>query len=118
MAGSLSQTWQARRNAQGLTQITIGSRQLADLEMLAAGAYSPLTGFMARTDYLGVVNDMHLSNGLPWSMPITFAVPSEQAATLKEGSEIALVDAEGRLQAVMKLDEKYRYDKQHEASKV
>ena len=107
-----------QEHAQGLTQITIGSRQLADLEMLAAGAYSPLTGFMARTDYLGVVNDMHLSNGLPWSIPITFAVSSEQAATLKEGSEIALVDAEGRLQAVMKLDEKYRYDKQHEASKV
>jgi len=107
-----------QEHARGLAQITVGSRQLADLEMLGVGAYSPLTGFMARTDYLSVVNDMHLSNSLPWSIPITLPISSEQAATLKEGSEIALVDGEGGLQAVMRLDEKYRYDKQLEASKV
>ncbi len=107
-----------QEHARGLAQITVGSRQLADLEMLAVGAYSPLTGFMTCTDYLSVVNDMHLSNGLPWSIPITLPISSEQAATLKEGLEIALVDVEGGLQAVMRLDEKYHYDKQLEASKV
>src|SRR5438552_6447199 len=60
-----------RERAKGLPQVEIGSRQLADLEMLAIGAYSPLGGFMTRADYLGSVNDMHLSNGLPWSVPIT-----------------------------------------------
>ncbi|MBV8821731.1 MAG: sulfate adenylyltransferase, partial [Ktedonobacteraceae bacterium] len=67
-----------QEQAKGLARITIGSRQLADLEMLAIGAYSPLLGFMTQADYLGVVNDMHLSNDLPWSIPITLATTPEQ----------------------------------------
>jgi sulfate adenylyltransferase len=107
-----------QERASNLPQLEVGSRQLADLEMLAIGAYSPLRGFMTRADYLGSVNDMHLSNGLPWSVPITLSTTSEQAATLKEGSEIALVNAQGTLQAIMTIEEKFDYDKQLEASKV
>jgi len=107
-----------QERARGLPEITVGSRQLADLEMLAIGAYSPLSGFMKRADYLGVVNNMHLENGLPWSVPITLSITSEQATSLKEGSQVALVNEQGTLQAVMLLEEKYGYDKQHEASKV
>ncbi len=107
-----------QERAQHLTQIVVGSRQLADLEMLAIGAYSPLTGFLTQADYLSVVKTMHLSNGLPWSVPITLAVTSEQAATLKEGEQVALVDAGGTLQAVLTLEEKFHYDKQLEAEKV
>ncbi len=108
--------WQAR--AKSLPQVTMSSRQLADLEMLAIGTYSPLTGFMTRSDYISVVQHMHLSNGLPWTLPITLAVTREQASDLREGSHIALVDAGGTLQAVMTLLEKYSYDKRLEASKV
>src|SRR5579883_2345642 len=81
--------------ARSLPRVTVGSRQLADLEMLANGAYSPLTGFMGQADYLSVVKTMHLSNGLPWSIPITLATTTEQARTLKEGAQIALVDDKG-----------------------
>jgi sulfate adenylyltransferase len=104
--------------AHRLPQIPIGSRHLADLEMLATGAYSPLGGFMTKADYLECVKHMHLSNGFPWSVPITFPVTAEQAAILKEGSQIALVDAEGTLQAVMTIEEQYGYDKQLEAAEV
>ena len=107
-----------RDRARSLPQVEVGSRQLADLEMLANGAYSPLHGFMTRADYLGSVNDMHLSNGLPWSIPITLPVSTEQAESLKEGIQIALVNAHGALQAVMTVEEKFGYDKEHEASKV
>lgn len=104
--------------AEALPQLVVGSRQLADLEMLANGAYSPLTGFMGQADYLSVVNTMHLENGLPWSIPITLAVQPEQAANLKEGHEAALVNAQGALQAVLTIQEIYTYDKQLEARKV
>lgn len=107
-----------RQRAHSLPQITIGSRQLADLEMLANGAYSPLGGFMLHDDYLGVVNEMHLSSGLPWSVPITLAVTTEQADALHIGEQITLVNESGVLQAVMTLAEKYGYDKQLEARKV
>ncbi|HEY4384173.1 MAG TPA: sulfate adenylyltransferase, partial [Ktedonobacteraceae bacterium] len=90
----------------------------ADLEMLAIGAYSPLHGFLNRADYLSVVRDMHLSNGLPWSIPITLSVSTQQAAELNEGQQVALVDAQGELKAVLTLEEKYTYDKQLEARSV
>jgi sulfate adenylyltransferase len=104
--------------AYSLPQIEIGSRQLADLELLANGAYSPLTGFLTRADYLSVVETMHLSNGLPWSIPITLAVSSEQAAQIKEGQYVALVDEGKELQAVLLVQEKYSYDKRLEARQV
>lgn len=104
--------------ARGLPRITVGSRQLSDLEMLANGAYSPLSGFMTRDDYLGVVDTMHLANGLPWSIPITLSITTEQAKNLKEGQRVALLNEQGTLQAVMTITEKYGYDKQHEASNV
>ena len=104
--------------AKELQQITIGSRQLADLEMLAIGAYSPLRGFMNHADYLSVVNTMHLDNGLPWSIPITLSTSEEQARNLTPGSQIALVNAEGAIQAILTLEEKYSYDKQLEARQV
>src|SRR5689334_19109565 len=107
-----------QERAQRLPQIVIGSRQLADLEMLANGAYSPLGGFMTRDDYLSVVNDMHLSNGLPWSIPITLAVTTEQAEAIELDSQVALVDSQGALQAVMTVAEKFGYDKQLEARNV
>jgi len=107
-----------QEKAKSLPHVTIGSRQLADLEMMAIGAYSPLGGFMGREDYLGVVNDMHLSNGLPWSIPITLSTSAAQAEALNVGSQLALVNEQGTLQAVMTLHEKYGYDKKLEARKV
>ena len=107
-----------QEQARSLPCIQVGSRQLADLEMLANGAYSPLGGFMTRADYLSIVQTMHLSNGLPWTIPVTLPVRSEQAATLKEGDRVALVNAQGLLQAMLLIEEKYPYDKQLEASQV
>jgi sulfate adenylyltransferase len=107
-----------KERAQSLPQLVISPRQISDLELLANGAYSPLHGFLTVDDYRSVVETMHLSNGLPWSLPITLAVSEEQAAQLKEGEEVALVTSQGELQALLLLEEKYRYDKWHEAQKV
>ncbi len=107
-----------RDQARSFPQLVVGARTRADLEMLAVGAYSPLNGFMHQADYLRVVKEMHLSSGLPWSIPITLATSSEQAATLKLGSNLALVDEQGTVQAVMRLEERYGYDKAQEARQV
>jgi len=117
MASATEQT-ALLEQAKNFPQITIGSRQLADLEMLAIGAYSPLRGFMTQADYLGVVNNMHLSNGLPWSIPITLSTSEELAQNLTPGSQIALVNTQGTVQAVLTLEEKYTYDKHLEARQV
>src|ERR687885_2683743 len=67
------------QRAQELPKVTLGTRTLSDLEMISTGVFSPLTGFMDREDYESVVETMHLSNGLVWSMPITLSASEDEA---------------------------------------
>lgn len=101
-----------------LPVVQIDERAVSDLELIAIGGFSPLTGFMEQADYLSVVNEMHLTNGLPWSIPITLPVSEAIAEPLKEGSLIRLDDPTGQFVGVLHLTQKYRYDKMHEALHV
>ncbi len=107
-----------RSRAAELPAISLSARSLSDLELLAIGSYSPLTGFMTQADYAPVVRDMHLASGLPWPMPITLAISGDEAGALKEGDEVALADESGRLFAVLEVQEKFGYDKRLEARQV
>jgi sulfate adenylyltransferase len=100
--------------AKSLPRLTLGLRPLSDLEMLAVGAFSPLTGFMTRRDYQGVVKDMHLRNGLPWSLPVTLSASKEVAKRI-DGKQAALADEAGNVLAVMDVEEAFEYDKREEA---
>ncbi len=99
-------------------QVMLSDVSLSDLELIATGVVSPLTGFMKQVDYLSVVKDMHLSNGLPWSIPITLPVSAETAEKLKTGQDVALTDAAGKVIGLLELAEKYTYDKASEAQNV
>jgi sulfate adenylyltransferase len=96
----------------GLERVTITSREASDLDMLASGALSPLEGFMGREDYERVVEDMHLSSGLPWALPVCLAV-----AAAPTGERVALADDSGRLLAVLDVEEVFSYDRQREAER-
>ncbi|HEY9624060.1 MAG TPA: sulfate adenylyltransferase [Crinalium sp.] len=104
--------------AEGLPRIQIDERTESDLVMIAIGAFSPLTGFMEQADYESVVNHMHLTNGLPWSIPITLSVSEDVANSLQEGGLVRLDNAAGRFVGVLELTQKYHYDKVHEAIHV
>jgi sulfate adenylyltransferase len=104
--------------ADNLPSVQLDIRAVSDLQMIAIGAFSPLTGFMNQKDYNGVVAEMHLANGLPWSVPITLSVEEEVANPLKEGNLIRLDSPEGDFIGVLQLTEKYHYDKQKEAINV
>jgi sulfate adenylyltransferase len=106
------------REAAELPKVSLGPRTISDLQMISTGVFSPLEGFMLREDYESVVEDMRLSDGLAWSLPITLATDEDTARTLKEGSEVALVNGDGEPIATMLLRERYRYDKEHEARTV
>jgi sulfate adenylyltransferase len=107
-----------RQRLTGLHSVRLSDRQLSDLEMIAIGGFSPLEGFMNQADYKGVVEDMHLAGGLPWSMPITLAVSADNASALREGDDIALLSPDGEAVGVIRLEEKYGYDKKLEARNV
>lgn len=59
--------------AKQLPSLTLNSREMSDLDMIACGALSPLEGFMGEKDYRRVVDEMLLTNGLPWTIPITLS---------------------------------------------
>jgi len=106
------------QKAQELKRVVLGPRALSDLEMISTGVFSPLAGFMVREDYESVAETMHLANGLVWSMPITLSISDDEANGIDEGDEIALVNGEGRVVAIMTLADRYAYDKDREAREV
>jgi sulfate adenylyltransferase len=106
------------RKAATLTRVPLTPREISDLEMIAIGALSPLTGFMGHDDYNQVVDTMHLTSGLAWSLPVTLAVADGLADGLAEGQEVALEGDGGALLAVMTVTDKFRRDKRKEAVEV
>ena len=107
------------RHASALATIRLSARDLADLEMLASGAFSPLEGFMGEADYVRSRDAMRLASGAPWSIPITLGVAEDQARALKPGEEVALVGGgDGSRLAILKLAEVYKVDRAREAEAV
>src|SRR6266581_2000828 len=104
----------ALSRAARLPSLTLDPRGVADLGLLATGAYSPLTGFMTRADYLRVLHDMRLASGLPWSLPITLRVAD--GAALRDS--VALKETDGRVVGLLDVRDVFRHSKEEEAELV
>ena len=114
-------TGQARNEAiersSTLTQLALNETTASDLELIAIGGFSPINGFMGNDDYRHVVDEARLADGTVWPLPITLGVAADQASSLQEGQEVALTE-HGHVLALMRVVEKYRYDKKREAEQV
>ncbi len=115
LRGSLREA--ALERAREFPQVQLTPMAVSDLEMIAVGAYSPLTGFMTRDEYGSVIDTMRMANGLPWTIPVTLSIDDTVAAELNEGQEVALVDGD-HLMGVMTIADRYRADKAREAREV
>jgi len=117
-----------RERAEQMVKVPLDQMGLSDLELVATGAFSPLTGFMRRADYDRCVEEMRLASGLLWSIPVTLAVEQGLADRVQEGQEVALCEPSTalrpggeRILAVMEVAEKYPYGqeiKEREAREV
>jgi ATP sulfurylase len=107
----------ALERADTLRRVSLSPTSVSDLELIAVGGFSPLTGFLTKDDYDNVVQHMRLSNGVVWSIPITLPVSRELADELREGEEIALTEGD-RILGIMELAERFEYDKEKEAELV
>ena len=103
--------------AEHLPKVHIGARELSDLEMMAVGALSPLTGFMGEKDYRNVIEQAHLASGLVWTIPVTLSVDEEEAKRIGGASQVALV-SHGHAVAIVDVDQIYRRDRDAEAQSV
>jgi len=107
-----------QRQSRGLLRLPLGEREQCDLELLAVGALSPLTSFMAEAEFHRVCDHMQLASGLPWSVPITCSVDAATAARIEIGRPMALADEQDRTLAIMTVREKYRHDQRKEIEQV
>ena len=108
----------AFEQAHALPRITLSKRNIADLQCIATGIYSPLEGFVNEADYNSIVKDMRLSNGLAWSIPVTLQIPESDAEKCRLDSQIALAHPNGEILAVMTVESKFTPDQDHEAQNV
>ncbi len=108
----------ALEKSKNLRRIQLNGISISDLELIAIGACSPLTGFMKKNDYESVVENIRLANGLVWSIPITLPVSKAFAQELKDGEQIVLTTEADYPLALMTVEEKYSYDKQREAQQI
>ncbi|MFP4959119.1 sulfate adenylyltransferase [Bacillus subtilis] len=98
-------------------EIELDLISFADLELIGIGAYSPIEGFFNEKDYVSVVENMRLSSGVVWSLPITLPVDAQKAAELSVGETVKLA-YEGETYGVIQIEDLYVPDKQKEAVNV
>jgi sulfate adenylyltransferase len=108
----------ALENAHALPRLILSNRNLADLECIVTGVYSPLDGFVGEQDYYTIVKDMRLGCGLAWSIPVTLQIPEFVCDNYKLDTEVALAYPNGDILAVMLITSKFKPDQDFEAQKV
>ncbi len=105
-----------RTQAAGMARIDLTPKQSCDLELIANGGYSPLTGFMSQADFESVCAGMKLTTGEVWSIPVLLSVAKGKAPAV--GSRAALYAPNGVLQGVMTVKEEFVHDKALECKSV
>ncbi|MBK8206756.1 MAG: sulfate adenylyltransferase [Planctomycetes bacterium] len=94
-----------RAEAERLPAITLPAAEVWDLKLLAIGGYSPLNGFVNEHDYASIIARGALTDGTPWTVPITLGVPG--AGKLAAGSRAALKDEQGNLLGAITIQQLY-----------
>ncbi|MBI3999567.1 MAG: sulfate adenylyltransferase, partial [Candidatus Omnitrophica bacterium] len=109
---------EAKTRAKKLMALTLSERELCDLEMIAVGAMSPLEGFMKKSDYDACLLKKRLTNGLPWTLPVTKSISADEKSKISKEKEVALADSQGNLLAILEVSEIFPNDKKKQAQAV
>ncbi len=103
-------------HASSLPSIQLSARAVCDLELLATGAFSPLDRFMGQADHQRVLDEMRLTSGYLFPLPVT--LPVNASPDIKLDSQIALRNDKNDLLAVMTIEEIYEWDLNEVAQKA
>lgn len=102
--------------ASTLPSIQISERAECDLELLATGGFSPLDRFMGKADFTRVVEEMRLTSGHVFPIPIT--LPVDDISDIELDKQIVLRNSKNAVLAIMDVEEIYEWDRDEVASKV
>lgn len=94
-----------RADVERLPRLAVEETDLKDIEQIALGTFSPLTGFMDRRTLESVLHDHRLPSGAIWTLPLLLQVAPEAAARLVPGERVALTDATGTPYALLDVSE-------------
>lgn len=104
--------------SRSLQSITLSQSAVFDLELLLNGAFSPLKGFMNRSDYESVLDRMRLQDKTLWPIPVCLEISEPEAHRLESGQSVALRDNEGFILAVLHVKDIWPIAKEKEAEAV
>lgn len=102
-----------KAKAKDHASLTLGEREFCDLELIAVGGFSPLRGFLGKTDYERVLGESRLADGTLWPLPVV--LPVTPGDGIEEGRPLVLRDVYGNLLAYLHVEEIYPVDKEAEA---
>jgi len=96
----------------------LSDRQICDLELIMDGSFNPLIGFLNEDDYNSVLDNMALTDGSIWPIPINLDVDDAFMETISHDTSITLRDKEGFAIAILDIESKWKPDKEKEALKI
>ncbi len=108
----------ALKKAASLPKLTLDTYAAFDIDGIAKGLFSPLTGFMTAEQAHSVLDTRHLRPGVPWTIPILLSAPKAEADGFEKDGEIALIDDEGDTVAILHLKDKFSLDRADLVKKV
>lgn len=103
--------------AREYTKIFVSHEQRLDLENVACGLYSPLTGPLLQNDYLTVLAKGRLLDDTPWTIPILLDVEEDKSREIAEGDRVSIASS-GDTFAFLDVEEKYSWDKKTHCQRV
>ncbi len=109
----------AAADAADMPHLKVGPDTISDLNNIARGVFSPLTGFNTHDDLDSIVRHDSLSTGLPWTIPILLSIHDGFSSQVKEGDDIALVSGDtNEPVAIMNIGDRFHYDRSQIAEAV
>jgi sulfate adenylyltransferase len=100
-----------RREAQEMPKLRITAETIIEIQNLAEGVFSPLDGFLTQDAYTAVLHEKRLPDGTPWTIPIVLDVAPHDRAGIRDGDDVALIDHDGDVVAVLHVADIYPFDK-------
>jgi sulfate adenylyltransferase len=106
-----------QKKSDDLSTFEVSSDIRNDAENIATGVFSPLVGFVGQEDFLNVLKEGRLSNGVPWTIPIVLDTEKQIAKRMMDLGDVILY-SDGQKFGKLHVHEIYEYNKQDMANAV